>query len=333
MFRITLSFLVLVISLTVTSLGVLADDGGPSSPCRNWNASACSVTDPFVTAIGTGCSIQYAYTACDGTPVSGATAIPIQSHQTQCMCMCQPDGYIRAFFDTRTNTNVQLGYTCTGCGSGGSGGGGGTCYASISPYCGPGATWTGSSCCYTSPILMDVDGDGFNLTDYYDGVQFDFGGDGELDQISWTAAGSDDSWLVLDRNGNEKIDNATEMFGNLTPQLESDHPNGFFALAEYDMPGRGGDNDGRISPRDAIYDHLKLWCDRNHNGISEPDELTTLRSHGIAIIRLDYRESRRTDRHGNRFAYRARIVDVSGAQAGRWAWDVFLGTNPAPTSP
>ena len=44
----------------------------------------------------------------------------------------------------------------------------------------------------------------------------------------------------------------------------------------------------------------------------------------VARLRLDYKESKRTDEHGNRFRYRAKVDDAKGAKAGRWAWDVLL---------
>jgi len=193
-------------------------------------------------------------------------------------------------------------------------------------------------CEITSPILIDVDGDGFDLTSAANGVVFDInpeGRDGLKEQVAWTSIGTDDAWLVLDRNGNGGIDSGRELFGNFTQQ--SDPPpgesrNGFRALARYDKPQRGGNNDGWISHHDEIFSSLRLWQDANHNGVSEPGELFTLPQLGLRKIELDYRESQRVDAHGNRFKYRARVKDAQDAQLGRWAWDIYLALPPRDTS-
>jgi hypothetical protein len=178
----------------------------------------------------------------------------------------------------------------------------------------------------STPLIIDTDGTGFNLTSAADGVKFDFYGTGTPIQIAWTAKGSTNGWLALPKNG--QITSARDLFGNLTAQpLTNSHPpNGFAALAIYDTPAYGGNNNGVIDPGDAIWPSLRIWIDANHDGISQPEELHRLEEFGIQRILLHYEPSLYTDQYGNRFRYKGHLIPVSGDKVDRKIYDVTLVT-------
>lgn len=196
--------------------------------------------------------------------------------------------------------------------------------------CPPNSSLQYDGCCYPpeSPIIIDIGGDGFILTDASNGVYFDLRADGHPVRTAWISPDANNAWLTLDRNHNGVIDNGAELFGNFTPQPPSSTPNGFLALAVFDLPANGGNGDGAIDGTDAVFAQLRLWKDANHNGISEPSELFPLGDADIGAIRLDYKESKFEDLYGNQFRYRARVEMKTQGKKNKWAYDVFLKTAP-----
>jgi len=173
-----------------------------------------------------------------------------------------------------------------------------------------------------SPIVIDTDGEGYRLTGVRGGVRhFDFYATGHPPQMAWTAEGSTNALLVLDRNGNGAIDDCRELFGNCTDQPPSADRNGFAALAVFDL-----NHDGVIDAQDAVFSNLRLWIDANHDGISQPGELYMLPALGVRAISVAFIEARHVDRYGNSFRYKARVYGTEDADIGRVAYDVFFTT-------
>jgi hypothetical protein len=173
-------------------------------------------------------------------------------------------------------------------------------------------------CAYAnSPLIVDTARDGYQLTSVDNGVRFDLNADGVLEQVAWTMRDSDDAFLALDRNGNGRIDDGSELFGNYTPARPDmpgvTTPNGFEALKFLESAAYGtSERDGLITARDAAFSRLLLWRDLNHNGLSEPDELQLVAESGLEAISTDYKSSRRLDKHGNEFRQRSRVLWADG---------------------
>jgi hypothetical protein len=176
--------------------------------------------------------------------------------------------------------------------------------------------------CNSSPIIIDVDGSGFHLTSAAHGVRFDFFGNRHPIQMAWIAPGSTNAFLVLPRAG--RVTNGTELFGNITPQPASSDPNGFLALASMNAL-TGGRDTGVINSHDPIYYKLRLWQFTSYDGVVGEGRLSTLPELGIKAIYLNFQVTNLTDRYGNQFRYRARIVS-SNPHAGKYAYDVFFAT-------
>ncbi|MEO7178944.1 MAG: calcium-binding protein, partial [Allosphingosinicella sp.] len=123
------------------------------------------------------------------------------------------------------------------------------------------------------PLVLDLDGDGFELTTQANSrTYFEFDDDGFGERTGWVRG--DDGFLVRDSNGNGHIDNVSEMFGNrATP--------GFAVLSAYDLNA-----DGVIDAADAVYSELRVWQDRDQDGITDAGELKSLADLGIVSISL-----------------------------------------------
>ena len=138
--------------------------------------------------------------------------------------------------------------------------------------------WPGFDDPPVSPLVLDLDGDGVELTSLEASqTLFDLDADGFAQRTGWVKP--DDGLLAIDRNGNGRIDDITELFGD-------GDTDGFTELRALDS-----NSDGVINAQDTEFANLKVWQDRDQDGVSDTDELQSLTAARITSINANATET------------------------------------------
>lgn len=103
-------------------------------------------------------------------------------------------------------------------------------------------------------------------------------------QTYWVEPNAPGYFLAVDLDGNGKIDNKAELFGD-----QDTEGNGFEALAPFDS-----NKDGVIDAKDSKFKKLVLWQDKNGDGVTQPGELETLAKKGVTKISLKHKRLQRS---------------------------------------
>ena len=144
------------------------------------------------------------------------------------------------------------------------------------------------------PLILDLNGDGLATTNLdQSDVYFDLDSNGFAERTAWIDA--NDGLLVLDRDGDGKITNGQELFGDQTLLSNGTRAtSGFEALREFD-----DNKDGKIDASDIVYLKLKVWQDLNRDGVSQAEEMKSLADVGIKAINLNSTVTGAADAMGN----------------------------------
>ncbi|CAG0990149.1 partial Leukotoxin, partial [Methylophilaceae bacterium] len=171
----------------------------------------------------------------------------------------------------------------------------------------------------SSPIVLDLDGDGIETTTVNGWANFDHDGNGFAESTGWVDR--DDGLLVRDIDGNGLIDNGRELFGNQTILASGQKAvHGFAALAELD-----GNGDGKVDSLDAGWASLKIWKDMDGDGYTSAGELISLEEAGVGSLNIDYASSTEVDASGNE--HRQVGSYLSSAGESRAMTDVWFDVN------
>jgi Ca2+-binding RTX toxin-like protein len=141
-----------------------------------------------------------------------------------------------------------------------------------------------------STILVDLDGDGLEARHAKrTNASFDMDSDGIADDTGWVSGG--DGMLVIDRDEDGTITHASELS---FLSEKDDATSAWDGLSVLDNT-----RDGKIDAKDARFGELKIWADRNGDGISQADELKSLTDMGITEIALRSTPTNESTRPGN----------------------------------
>ncbi|MFO1242220.1 MAG: hypothetical protein U1E36_03335 [Rickettsiales bacterium] len=142
----------------------------------------------------------------------------------------------------------------------------------INPWAAAAGAALGIALGMISPIVLDLDDDGLELTSLANSrTYFDLDNDLFAEHTGWVKP--EDGFLARDLNGNGRIDNQGELFG------DNGGTSAYAKLAALDS-----NHDGKISSADSAFASLRIWQDTNQNGYVDTGELKTLTAAGIKSL-------------------------------------------------
>lgn len=142
---------------------------------------------------------------------------------------------------------------------------------------------------YYSPLMFFFDSKIPNFT----GVSlFNIYGVEEGSRIHWPEAGNNGYFLAHLPKKDGQITSYRQLFGQ-----DDQYENGFEALAAHDK-----NKDQVIDKNDPVFKELRLWNDKNGNGIAEANEIYSLEQKSVSEISLNYNTKNPTNFSGRAIA-------------------------------
>ena len=181
-------------------------------------------------------------------------------------------------------SNLPAGHFCSSdniapvsCPSSDTGAGGNLAAVPTIPFC-PGAGLNFDNIAVSwSPLILETADEPIRISrTFHEAVRFDIKGDGQRVLVDWPSNTDKSAFLVLpDKKG--RVTSIKQLFGDHRAK------NGFESLRKLDS-----NRDGFINASDKKFSKLRLWFDRNRNGISEEGEIEPLGKFGVSKVSLAY---------------------------------------------
>jgi hypothetical protein len=174
----------------------------------------------------------------------------------------------------------------------------------------------------STPIMLDLNGDGIHTLAHASGVQFDLLATGTAVRTGWV--GNGDGLLAWDRNHDGRINDGSELFGSSTQLADGSRAlDGYQALRALDSNA-----DGVISAADSGFSELTVWVDGNANASTEAGELRTLKDLNITEISLSATQAA-IDDNGNLIGLESQFTTGDGqVHAAADVWLAYSAATP-----
>ena len=174
----------------------------------------------------------------------------------------------------------------------------------------------------TTPLVLVLDGVSpvtFSADDGGSAFDLSSAGDGTAMRTDWPTSAT--PWLVLDRDGDGRIDSGRELFGSATLVAGVPARDGFEALTALDA-----NHDGVLDAQDPAFGELAAWADTDGDRVSQPSELRSVTALGIESLSVSYAVTPRCDARGNCERERGSVTwhDAAGAAHTGAVVDVHL---------
>lgn len=175
------------------------------------------------------------------------------------------------------------------------------------------------------PLAIDLDYDGIETVaiNPQTPILFDHDGDGAKTATGWLKG--DDGWLVRDLDGDGKITSGKELLGIDTDitvaGVTRKATTGFEALRALDTH-QDGDGKNLFDSRDAAFSQLRIWQDKNQNGVTDAGELSTISALGIVSIELQETPTNTTLPGGNSITGTAKVTRKVGTSTNTTQVDI-----------
>jgi len=142
---------------------------------------------------------------------------------------------------------------------------------------------------FAFPVVLDLGNDGIQFIPLGQSrARFDIDGDGRRQILAWV--GPDDGLLVYDRDGDRVISHKDEIaFKDYLANAKTD----LEGLAWFDQFAQGGNEDGVLDARDALWSKFGVWRDADQDGETDPGELRMTGEGGLSSVNLQSDKIRR----------------------------------------